>query len=132
MDSFDTAKVIQVIVTNLKRRGDGIDDPLRPITQYFTFDGELLATVDPYPCPSPDPISRAMYENVRDKNDRLQKELAEANKKANDNFITANIMRDALQRISNHALLRMSDSSMVHINQIAQYGLDKSKEEESK
>lgn len=43
----DGAKVIQVIVTTIGRRGDGLDDPIRVITQYWSMDGQLLATVDP-------------------------------------------------------------------------------------
>ncbi|MNV81866.1 hypothetical protein D3C71_1755610 [compost metagenome] len=44
---MDTCKVIQVIETRLTRRGNGIDDPVRIITQYWTLDGVLLAEVDP-------------------------------------------------------------------------------------
>lgn len=45
------AKVIQVIETNLERRGTGKDEssPIRGIRQYWTTDGELLAEVDPCP-----------------------------------------------------------------------------------
>lgn len=43
----DTARVIQVIETTLLRRGKGtVDSPIRLITQYWTFDGKLLAEVD--------------------------------------------------------------------------------------
>lgn len=45
--SYQTAKVIQVIVTTLKLKGDGKLDPYRIITQYWSLDGELLAEVDP-------------------------------------------------------------------------------------
>lgn len=44
---MDKAEVIQVIRTTLTRRGDGKDDPIRSITQYWSLDGELLAEVDP-------------------------------------------------------------------------------------
>ena len=46
----DSARVIQVIVTNLTRRGSGKtpEDTVRVITQYWSFDGALLAEVDPY------------------------------------------------------------------------------------
>lgn len=41
-------EVIQVIRTNLLRRGKGVDgDPLRVITQYWSMDGELLWEFDP-------------------------------------------------------------------------------------
>lgn len=42
-------EVIQVIRTTLLRRGDGksSDSPIRAVTQYWTFDGTLLAEVDP-------------------------------------------------------------------------------------
>ena len=45
--STDTARIIQVIVTKLLRRGDGVKTPIRIITQYWTLDGKLLAEVDP-------------------------------------------------------------------------------------
>ena len=42
------ARVIQVIQTNLERKGDGTEkNPVRRITQYWTTDGYLLAEVDP-------------------------------------------------------------------------------------
>lgn len=46
---YDGAKVIQVIVTTLLRRGEGrtAGDPIRVITQYWSMDGQLLAQVDP-------------------------------------------------------------------------------------
>jgi hypothetical protein len=41
-------KVIQVIRTNLLRRGTGkASDPIRIITQYWLMDGTLLFEVDP-------------------------------------------------------------------------------------
>ncbi len=41
-----SARVIQVIETEI-RRGDGTHaDPFRIVTQYWTLDGELLADVD--------------------------------------------------------------------------------------
>ena len=45
---YDNARVMQVIVTELTSRGDGVDDPIRVITQYWSFDGKLLAEVDPW------------------------------------------------------------------------------------
>lgn len=55
----DEAKVIQVIVTTLTRRGTGkdADSPIRIVTQYWSLDGELLAEVDP--CP-PTPLREVM------------------------------------------------------------------------
>ena len=44
---MDQAQVMQVIKTTLTRRGNGQDDPIRIITQYWTLEGELLAEVDP-------------------------------------------------------------------------------------
>ena len=41
------ARVIEVIETYLERRGDGVKDPVRIITQYWSRDGKLLAEVDP-------------------------------------------------------------------------------------
>jgi hypothetical protein len=46
---IDMVKLQEVIVTNIKRRGNGEDDPIRVITQYWSKDGELLAEVDPFP-----------------------------------------------------------------------------------
>jgi len=43
------ARVIQVIETELEKRGTGddVDDPVRIIKQYWSLDGKLLAEVDP-------------------------------------------------------------------------------------
>ena len=43
----DGAAVRPVIITNLDRRGNGRDDPLRRVMQVWTLEGDLLATVDP-------------------------------------------------------------------------------------
>lgn len=43
----DCARLIEVIETTIARRGNGKDDPIRIITQYWTLDGALLAEVDP-------------------------------------------------------------------------------------
>lgn len=42
-----TVEILEVIVTNLATRGDGIKTPIRIITQYWTLDGELLFELDP-------------------------------------------------------------------------------------
>lgn len=44
-----SAKVIQVIETNILTRGDGETTPVRRVKQYFSLEGELLAEVDPLP-----------------------------------------------------------------------------------
>ncbi len=44
-----SAKVILVIETSLELRGNGVDDPYRRVTQYWSLDGKLLAEVDPLP-----------------------------------------------------------------------------------
>lgn len=44
--NIDHARVIQVVETTLTRRGDGKNDPIRVVTQYWTLDGEMLAEVD--------------------------------------------------------------------------------------
>ena len=56
----DGAKVIQVIVTRLTTRGDGLSpsDPIRLITQFWSMDGQLLASIDPT-----DSIGRKAYSN---------------------------------------------------------------------
>ncbi len=42
-----SARVIQVIVTELERRGMGTEkDPVRRVRQYWSLDGKLLAEVD--------------------------------------------------------------------------------------
>lgn len=43
------ACIIQVIKTDLTKRGEGIEgDPIRIIEQYWTLDGELLFEKDPF------------------------------------------------------------------------------------
>lgn len=44
---MNTCQVIQVIRTDLLRRGDGDKTPIRYITQYFSLEGELLCEHDP-------------------------------------------------------------------------------------
>ena len=39
--------VMQVIRTTNLRRGDGVNTPIRAITQYWSMQGDLLAEVDP-------------------------------------------------------------------------------------
>lgn len=43
----DTCRVVQLIECTVARRGDGEDDPIRIVRQYFTFDGQQVAEVDP-------------------------------------------------------------------------------------
>jgi hypothetical protein len=52
MNTLDTARVVQVIRTDLSRRGTGKsadNDPIRVVTQYWDFEGNLLAEDDPVP-----------------------------------------------------------------------------------
>lgn len=42
------ARVIEVIETVLELRGDGKEDPMRRVRQYWSKDGQLLAEYDPY------------------------------------------------------------------------------------
>lgn len=43
------AEVIEVIKTNLFEKGEGTEDnPYRRVTQYWTLDGKLLWTQDPW------------------------------------------------------------------------------------
>lgn len=42
-------EVIQVIKTTLQRLGDGINDPIRVVTQYWDMQGNLLWEVDSLP-----------------------------------------------------------------------------------
>lgn len=46
----ERARVIEVVETNLLRRGEGKSpiDPIRIVTQYWSLDGKLLAEVDPH------------------------------------------------------------------------------------
>lgn len=45
---MDKAEVIQAIKTTLLRRGEGTkDSPIRTVTQYWDFDGNLLIEKDP-------------------------------------------------------------------------------------
>lgn len=39
--------VMQVIKTTNMTRGDGINTPIRAITQFWSMDGDLLAEIDP-------------------------------------------------------------------------------------
>jgi hypothetical protein len=43
----DSAKVIQVIVTEAIEGRGTEDDPVRNVLQYWSLDGKLLAKVDP-------------------------------------------------------------------------------------
>lgn len=59
-----SARTMQVIVTNLERRGKGVSgDPIRRLTQYWSVEGELLAEVDP--C-QPYLISKKAEDRVRE------------------------------------------------------------------
>lgn len=44
---MDKAEVIQVVRTTLLRRGNGKDDPIRIIEQFWSLDGKLLVENDP-------------------------------------------------------------------------------------
>lgn len=49
MGREQACEVIQVIRTNLHRRGKGVEgDPIRVITQYWSMDGYLLWEFDPF------------------------------------------------------------------------------------
>lgn len=46
---MDTLEIIKLIRTTIKRAGKGTDEnPVRIITQYWDFDGNLLFEYDPY------------------------------------------------------------------------------------
>lgn len=45
--SMDRVFVAEVIISTKKRRGNGIDDPIRVITEVFTKEGTLIAEHDP-------------------------------------------------------------------------------------
>lgn len=50
---MDTVEVKQVIITNLLRRGKGVEgDPIRVITQIWTMEGELITEIDPFKKPN--------------------------------------------------------------------------------
>lgn len=44
---MDLVIIQEVIICTKKRRGDGINDPIRVITEVFTKDGKLIAEHDP-------------------------------------------------------------------------------------
>jgi hypothetical protein len=49
MSGMDSAEIVQLIHTNLLRRGEGKEgDPIRVIDQYWTLDGQLLFEIDAY------------------------------------------------------------------------------------
>lgn len=59
---MNTVEIKKVIVTTLARRGDGIKDPIRVITQYWNIDGSLIFEIDPKDDLKDDPIvNRVMY-----------------------------------------------------------------------
>lgn len=44
---MDTVEIVKMIKTTLTRRGEGIEgDPIRVITQYWDFEGNLLLEID--------------------------------------------------------------------------------------
>jgi hypothetical protein len=45
---MDNIYVKEVIISNLKRRGNGKDDPIRAVLQVFEKDGTLICENDPY------------------------------------------------------------------------------------
>jgi len=60
---MDEVFVTEVIICTKQRRGNGIDDPIRVITEIFTMEGELIAEYDPIrtttrPDQMPDPLGR--------------------------------------------------------------------------
>lgn len=68
-------EVIQVIHTNLERRGLGrsMDDIVRRVEQYWSMDGELLWEYDPFPggrapVDEPPKPNQAMRDAFRDAN----------------------------------------------------------------
>lgn len=44
---MNEAKIVKLIKTTLTKRGDGKNDPIRVITQYWDFDGILIFEFDP-------------------------------------------------------------------------------------
>jgi len=46
---MDKVEILKVIKTTLTRRGEGKDlsDPVRIITQYWDFEGNLIFEIDP-------------------------------------------------------------------------------------
>lgn len=40
-------EIITLIKTNLTRKGNGKDTPIRIITQYWTLEGDLVFEIDP-------------------------------------------------------------------------------------
>ena len=78
--SYDAAKVIQVIITSLLRRGEGTgsDDQVRIVRQFWSLDGKLIAEVDPMGVLSYEGKLRA-YHRVE-----LEKERHEWNERMDD------------------------------------------------
>jgi hypothetical protein len=48
----DSARMVTLIETKLKRIGDGKSEPVRIVTQYWTLDGRLICEVDPVSFPA--------------------------------------------------------------------------------
>ena len=73
------AKVIQVIVTDLKVIGDGTEkNPNRILIQYWDFDGNLLAEVDPAKCDSCSWQRKGMERNREDNNSITMQEVLDS------------------------------------------------------
>ena len=46
---MDTVEIVKLIKTTLLRRGNGTpENPIRVITQYWDFDGEIILEQDPF------------------------------------------------------------------------------------
>lgn len=41
-------EILKLIKTNIKLAGNGKDDPYRRVTQYWSFEGDLVFEVDEY------------------------------------------------------------------------------------
>jgi hypothetical protein len=72
----NTAKMVQLIETRLRRRGNGTsNDPVRNVVEYWSLDGEKVAEYD---CHYPEPVKRLV--NLEDSNSyktRINNDLRE-------------------------------------------------------
>lgn len=63
MKGFEGARITQVIETTITRRGDGVNTPVRLVTQYWSPEGELLAEKDP--CPDHEQSIKVLTDAIR-------------------------------------------------------------------
>jgi hypothetical protein len=110
----DGARVIEVVQSNLLRRGNGTaDDPVRVITQYFAKDGTLLAERDHWLVAHPELQADVVrHQGAREQLNRNLQAALQANadlaKRAEDLFNALGMTLNELDRQSGTVYDRMT------------------------